>query len=43
VHRHGAKYSSTELLERIVGGPISVGPFTSYLKRKLGDVYGVPL
>jgi carboxypeptidase Taq len=43
VHRHGAKFSSRELLQRVVGAPISVDPFTSYLKRKLGDVYRVEL
>jgi carboxypeptidase Taq len=43
VHRHGAKFSSGELLERIVGGPIAVGPFVGYLKHKLGYVYGLEL
>ena len=43
VHRHGAKFSSKELLARVVGGPMSVAPFTSYLKRKLSDVYRVEL
>jgi carboxypeptidase Taq len=43
VHRHGSKFSTPELLERVVGGPIAVGPFVSYLKRKLGDVYGLEL
>jgi carboxypeptidase Taq len=39
VHRHGAKFSMPELLERVVGGPIAVGPFVGYLKGKLGEVY----
>jgi carboxypeptidase Taq len=43
VHRHGAKFTTTELLQRVVGGPIEVGPFVSYLKRKLGDVYAIEL
>jgi carboxypeptidase Taq len=43
VHRHGSKFSSRELLERVVGGPIAVEPFLQYLKRKLGDVYGLRL
>jgi carboxypeptidase Taq len=43
VHRHGAKFSTDELLQRVVGGPIVVAPFVSYLKAKLSDVYGVPL
>jgi carboxypeptidase Taq len=43
VHRHGAKFTTAELLEREAGGPISVRPFVSYLKAKLGDVYGLDL
>ncbi len=43
VHRHGAKFSTDELLRRVVGGPIAVGPFVDYLKAKLGAVYGVAL
>jgi carboxypeptidase Taq len=41
VHRHGSKFTTTELLERAVGGPIAVAPFTRYLKAKLGEVYGI--
>jgi carboxypeptidase Taq len=43
VHRHGAKYSMPELLERVVGTTIAVDPFVAYLKRKLSDVYGIRL
>jgi carboxypeptidase Taq len=43
VHRHGAKFPTNELLTREAGAPISVTPFTSYLKAKLGDVYGLNL
>ena len=43
VHRHGAKFSSAELLPRIVGGPIAVGPFIDYLKGKLSQVYDLEL
>jgi carboxypeptidase Taq len=39
VHRHGGKFSSRELLERVVGDPIAVGPFVRHLKAKLSDVY----
>jgi carboxypeptidase Taq len=39
VHRHGGKFSSAELLERVVGEPIAVGPFVRHLKAKLSDVY----
>jgi carboxypeptidase Taq len=43
IHRFGSKFSTNELLERVVGAPIEVGPFVSYLKRKLSDVYDVAL
>jgi carboxypeptidase Taq len=43
IHRHGAKYTTAELLAREAGGPISVSPFMNYLKAKLGDVYGLDL
>jgi carboxypeptidase Taq len=39
VHRHGAKFSTNELLQRVVGGPIAVGPFVEHLRRKLSQVY----
>jgi carboxypeptidase Taq len=41
VHRHGAKFGAEELVERVTGAPISVGPFVSYLRAKLSDVYGI--
>lgn len=43
IHRHGAKFTTNELLTREAGGPISVEPFVRYLKAKLGDVYGLNL
>ncbi|MDQ6777559.1 MAG: carboxypeptidase M32, partial [Actinomycetota bacterium] len=43
VHRHGAKFESAQLLQRVVGAPISVTPFVNYLKAKLSDVYEIDL
>ena len=43
VHRHGAKFPAAELVPRVVGGPVAVGPFAGYLKSKLSDVYDVEL
>ena len=43
VHRHGSKFTSRELLERLGAGPVAVGPFVGYLKAKLGDAYGLEL
>lgn len=41
LHRHGRKFTPAETLERVVGGPIHVGPYIRYLKGKLGEIYGV--
>jgi carboxypeptidase Taq len=41
VHRHGAKFTTRELLTRVTGEPLSVGPFVGYLKAKLEEIYGV--
>jgi carboxypeptidase Taq len=44
VHRHGRKFTPTELLERVVGSPrIDPEPYVRYLRRKLGDIYGLPV
>jgi carboxypeptidase Taq len=43
IHRHGSKFPTGELLKRVVGGPMVVGPFVAHLKHKLGDVYRVEL
>jgi carboxypeptidase Taq len=41
LHRHGRKFNSKEMLERIVGGPMDPGPYLRYLKEKLGEIYGL--
>lgn len=43
VYRYGCKYTAREVLQRVSGAPLSVGPFVSYLKRKLSDVYRIDL
>jgi carboxypeptidase Taq len=43
VHAHGSKFTTRELLDRVVGAPIAVAPFMSYLRKKLSDVYRVEL
>jgi carboxypeptidase Taq len=43
VHRHGSKFTMPELLSRIVGEPLSVAPFMTYLTDKLSRAYGVSL
>ena len=41
LHRHGRKYTSKEMLERITGGGMDPGPYIQYLKSKLGEIYGL--
>lgn len=43
VHRHGSRYSDTELLRQIVGGPVRVDPFINHLRTTLSQVYGLDL
>jgi carboxypeptidase Taq len=43
VHRHGSKFTTSELLGRVVGREIEVEPFVSYLKAKMATVYGISL
>lgn len=40
IHKHGRKFMPADMLQRIVGGPISVGPYVKYLKQKFGEIYG---
>jgi carboxypeptidase Taq len=38
VYRHGRKFTTTELLERVVGGGIDPEPYLAYLRGKLGTL-----
>lgn len=39
LHRYGRKFTPTETMDRLVGGPIEVGPFVRYLQKKFGQIY----
>ncbi len=41
LHQHGRKFTPRETLQRVAGGPIDVGPFVRYLRRKFGELYGL--
>jgi carboxypeptidase Taq len=41
IHRHGDKYTVTELVERITGGPIRTEPFLDYIRGKYTGIYGL--
>ena len=39
IYQHGSKFTANELVERISGGPIRIGPYIEYLKGKYGELY----
>jgi carboxypeptidase Taq len=41
IHRHGRKYDSQELIQRITGSKISPEPYVRYLTRKYSELYGL--
>jgi carboxypeptidase Taq len=41
IHVHGAKFLPSELLQKVVGGPLDVSPYLRYLTRKYTDIYGL--
>src|SRR5262245_2090329 len=44
LHRHGRKFTPSETLERAAGvGRIDPEPYVRYLRRKVGDIYGLRL
>ena len=41
IYQYGRKYTTLELVERITGGPIQLGPYQEYLTTKYSDIYGL--
>jgi carboxypeptidase Taq len=41
VHRHGAKYTAQELVERVTGDPLTIQPYLDYLWGKYQPLYGL--
>jgi carboxypeptidase Taq len=41
IHQHGSKFTSSELLQRVLGTGIEVQPYLRYLSSKFGTLYGV--
>ncbi|MCP4538662.1 MAG: carboxypeptidase M32 [Chloroflexi bacterium] len=39
IYRHGRKYTASELIERVTGGPLSIAPYIQYLRTKYGELY----
>ncbi len=41
IYQHGRKYTPSELIERVTGGPLDIEPYIRYLKDKYGELYEV--
>ncbi|HVX11484.1 MAG TPA: carboxypeptidase M32 [Pirellulales bacterium] len=41
IHRHGQRYSATQLVQQITGRPLSHEPLLSHLHNKLAPLYGL--
>lgn len=41
IHQHGRKFMPKELMLKVVGQPINVGPYVKYLQTKLGEIYNL--
>jgi carboxypeptidase Taq len=39
IYRHGAKFTTAELVERVTGGPLALEPYLGYLRSKYGSLY----
>jgi carboxypeptidase Taq len=39
IYQHGRKYTASELVERLTGGPMSIEPYIRYLREKYGTLY----
>jgi len=39
IYQHGSKYTATELIERVTGGPMSIEPYIRYLRAKYAELY----
>ncbi len=39
LYRHGGKFEPSEMVRRLTGGPLDVGPLLRHLRRKYGELY----
>jgi carboxypeptidase Taq len=39
IYQHGRKFTASELIERITGGPLRIEPYIRYLRSKYGELY----
>lgn len=41
IYQYGYKYTAPELIEKVTGGPLVIGPYIDYLKTKYAEIYGL--
>jgi carboxypeptidase Taq len=41
IYQHGSKYTASELVERVTGGPLRIEPYIGYLRAKYGELYSL--
>jgi carboxypeptidase Taq len=41
IYRYGRKFTASELVERVTGGPLSIEPYIRYLRGKYGELYAL--
>jgi carboxypeptidase Taq len=41
IYRYGRKYTTLELVKRVTGDPIQLGPYKEYLTTKYSEIYGL--
>jgi len=39
IYQHGSKFTASELVERVTGGPLTIVPYLRYLRTKYGELY----
>jgi carboxypeptidase Taq len=41
IYQHGSRFTAPELTERVLGGPLTIDPYITYLKTKYGELYAI--
>ena len=41
IYQHGRKFTPDELVLRVTGSPLTIGPYVRYLRRKYGELYSL--
>jgi carboxypeptidase Taq len=39
IYQHGSKFTTSELVQRVTGGPMQIEPYLRYLRTKYGELY----